>query len=299
MSRTTPRAYVDRAVADVAAATALANRAALAWELPSPELLRVGMNAIFAAGEVVLRVGAPNAPATASIALARALTDRGLRVTLPRRDDVLTDGPLSVSCWEHIDRSGGSIDWCEVGRMVRMLHDLDVSVVPTEYPVSAPAVFPWWDFEALLADVGDVLDDRALVGITAAIERWPDWRDATGSVVCHGDVHPGNVVMSSDGPVLIDWDLLCRAPRGWDHAPMMTWTSRWGGPPGVYEELARGYGESFAEDPNARAFAELRLVAATLMRVRAGRSKPAARAEAERRLAHWRGDPDAPMWSAQ
>jgi hypothetical protein len=47
------------------------------------------------------------------------------------------------------------------------------------------------------------------------------------------------------------------------------------------------------------AFAELRLVAATLMRVTAALVNPDARPEAERRLRFWRGDPDAPTWTAQ
>ena len=59
-------------------------------------------------------------------------------------------------------------------------------------------------------------------------------------MVCHGDVHPGNVIQSADGPVLLDWDLLCRGPAAWDHAPLMTWTERWGGEPGIYEAFADG-----------------------------------------------------------
>jgi hypothetical protein len=35
------------------------------------------------------------------------------------------------------------------------------------------------------------------------------------------------------------------------------------------------------------------------MRVRAGLHDPAAMPEARRRLAYWRGDPDAPTWRAQ
>jgi hypothetical protein len=42
----------------------------------------------------------------------------------------------------------------------------------------------------------------------------------------------------------------------------------------------------------------VRLVAATLMRLRAGRADPAAMPEAARRLAYWRGEPDAPPWTA-
>jgi Ser/Thr protein kinase RdoA (MazF antagonist) len=118
-------------------------------------------------------------------------------------------------------------------------------------------------------------------------------------LVCHGDVHPGNVMQSIDGPVLLDWDLLCAAPAAWDHAPLMTWTGRWGGEPGIYEAFAAGYGRSFRGDAVAEAISELRLVAATLMRVRAGRSDPAAAREAALRLRYWRGEQAAPMWHAQ
>ena len=106
-------------------------------------------------------------------------------------------------------------------------------------------------------------------------------------------------MMSAEGVVLLDWDLICLGPRGWDHAPMMTWAARWGGTPGEYEAFAAGYGRSMRGDGQAEAIAELRLVAATLMRVLAGRRDPAAKAEADRRLQYWRGEPDAPQWTAQ
>jgi hypothetical protein len=65
-----------------------------------------------------------------------------------------------------------------------------------------------------------------------------------------------------------------------------------------YAELAAGYGRSLADDPTAQALAELRLVAATIMRLRAARDDPAARPEAEHRLAYWRDGPTAPAWHA-
>ncbi len=99
--------------------------------------------------------------------------------------------------------------------------------------------------------------------------------------------------------MLLDWDLLCVAPPAWDHAPLMTWTRRWGGEPGIYEAFAEGAGQSLRDDALAEAIAELRLVAATLMRVRAARSDPCAVDEAELRLRYWRGEADAPTWHAQ
>ena len=46
-------------------------------------LVRVGMNVIFAAGPVVLRVGRPTAPADAAIELAATLAAHGVRVPAP------------------------------------------------------------------------------------------------------------------------------------------------------------------------------------------------------------------------
>jgi Ser/Thr protein kinase RdoA (MazF antagonist) len=293
------RPFVDRPVGDLGAATRAAGLAADEWELTRPELVRVGMNALYAADGVVLRVGAPTVNAEVSMALSETLRGAGLAVPRPARDSVVAVDGLQVTCWHRIEPIAGPIAWRQVGRMVAVLHALDPASLPQDVPLPSPATFPWWDFDAMLDRVAGHLDDAALGGLAAAIDRHRDWRRLPGPVVCHGDVHPGNVMMSADGPVLLDWDLLCWASPGWDHAPMMTWAERWGGDGGDYEEFAAGYGRSMRDDPTAEACAELRLVAATLMRVAAAAADPAASAEAERRLRYWRGDPAAPAWTAQ
>ena len=166
------------------------------------------------------------------------------------------------------------------------MHALPPAAVPPATRCRACESFPWWHFDELLAEVGDSLDDAAQAGIdgrrsstTAGGRHW------TARVVCHGDVHPDNVVMTADGPVLLDWDLLCLGPPGWDHA-MLLRLPRWGWPARWYDEFAAGYGRSFADDPTADALAELRLVAATLMRLRAGRGRPGG--DARGRSAAWR-----------
>ena len=293
------RPFVDRPITDLAAATELAGVAAQHWGLSEPALLRSGMNAIYRAGDVVLRVSSPSAPATHSIQLAGVLEAHGLTVPHAVRETALDSGGMSVTAWEYLPTDGRPIDWHVVGGMVRRTHEIDRSEVPIGYPVPRPTDFPWWNFPTLLTDAAEVLDDAARAGLEAAIDRWPDWGEQTGSVVCHGDVHPGNVIMTERGPVLIDWDLLCWAPPGWDHAPMMTWHTRWGGEASWYADFAAGYGRSMIGDQPAEAFAELRLVAATLMRLKAGMRQDAAMPEAQRRLAYWRGETDAPTWQAQ
>jgi Ser/Thr protein kinase RdoA (MazF antagonist) len=293
------RAYVDAPITDISAATRAAQRAAEHWGVNRPVLLRHGMNAIFASGDLVLRVATPSVPADASIELADLLARRGIRVPAPRRADVVVDGPMSVTAWERIPDSNAPVDWAEVGAMVHQVHDLDHRELPPSIPLPSPSVLPWWDFDALVERAGDALDGPAHDGLSAVIDRHRGWDRFGDTVLCHGDVHPGNVMTSPEGPVLLDWDLLCRAPAGWDHGPLMTLHDRWGGDADVYPAFAEGYGRSFVADTAAIAFAELRLVAATLMRVVAGISNPDARPEAERRLRYWRGEADAPSWAAQ
>lgn len=293
------RAFVDHPLTDLEGAARSAREAAARWRLPEPVLRRAGMNVIFTCGDVVLRVSEPSTDAHASLDLADLLHRAQLRVPTPARADVVVSGGLSVTAWELIEVSDDPIDWAAVGSMVRRVHDLPATALPVTVPLPRPDDFPWWDFTALLDACAPAIDVAARRGLEDAVARHGDWRGFDDRVVCHGDVHPGNVMMTATGPVLIDWDLLCWAPPGWDHGPMMTWQERWGGDDGEYEAYAAGYGRTFVGDPAAEAYAELRLVAATLMRVRAGLSDPVAMIEAESRLRYWRGDPDAPAWRAQ
>ncbi|WP_420450343.1 phosphotransferase enzyme family protein [Ilumatobacter sp.] len=295
------RAFVDRPVGDHAAARRVAVAATERWGLGTPTPLRTAMNAIFTAGGAVVRVSAPSVPAVASIHLARSLAERGVPVPAPVRDDVVEVSGLSATAWERVEDTGRPVDWHRTGEVVRAVHSIDPADLPDGVPCPSPTDLPWWRHDEMLDELAPTLDAAAVDGLRAAIERHRGWGDLEGAdlVTCHGDVHPGNVIMSPDGPVLLDWDLLCVAPRGWDHAPLMTWTERWGGRPGIYDEYSGGYGWSARGDRHAEAFAELRLVSATLMRWKAATVDPAALAEAELRLAHWRGDPDARVWGAQ
>ncbi len=292
--------FVAAPVADVDAAARLAEHAAAQWGLADPVLMRVGMNALFAAGdEVVVRVGRPTSPAVAAPRLAALLTSAGIRV--PQYLDLEPIEHEGLAAWAvRREVVVGEVDWAEVGDMVARLHRIDPTLVRGRHPVPAASSLPWWRFDRLLAEVDDLLDPQARHGITESLARNGDWAQRGAALVlCHGDVHPGNVIAAADGAVLLDWDLLCTAPAAWDHGPLMTWTERWGGAPGVYERFAAGFGRSMRGDDVAKALAELRLVAATLMRLRAGRRDATARTEAECRLRWWRGDPDAPAWQSQ
>ncbi len=276
---------------------ALAVAAAHDWGLPAPTLVRTGMNSLFHAGDdVVVRVGGSTFGAAAERHWLDVMSSLGVRVPRLRRDIVEADGSC-VMALERVHPSG-VVDWRKVGDMIRRVHAVDPGDVPG---LPTCVDFPHWQLPAVLDDVVDLIDSDALDSMHRCIDRWDGWKTAAlrGAVVSHGDVHPGNVLSTEDGPVLLDWDLRCLAPPGWDHAALMTWSQRWDGDPGLYEAFADGYGASLRGEWMAEAFAELRLLVATLMRLRAGRSSAAAAAEADVRLRYWRSDPDAPRWTPQ
>ncbi|MCX7370910.1 MAG: phosphotransferase [Alphaproteobacteria bacterium] len=64
-----------------------------------------------------------------------------------------------------------------------------------------------------LRDAGGALPEPIANGILALIERLP-----TGEQLCHGDVPPGNVIMTAQGPRFVDWQGAIRASVGYDLA---------------------------------------------------------------------------------
>lgn len=279
-----------------------AERAARAWKLPDPELLRLAMNGVFACGEgVVLRVGRQSADPSTAIRLAERARTAGVATPRALRDEAFDAAEgLWVTAWERVHPIDGPTDWGAVGRMVAALHTLPPPADAAALPWCGD--FPWWRFEEFAPPVLDALDAEATSGLRRALDAHGGWEAlarADRLVVCHGDVHPGNVLSTADGPVLLDWDLACIGPPAWDHAALLTWSERWGGEPGMYADFAAGYGRDLRRDPLATSLATLRLVAATLMRVRAGKTDAAAAAEATERLRYWRDDAAAPPWNPQ
>jgi len=67
--------------------------------------------------------------------------------------------------------------------------------------------------DARLQFAGNVLPERMITGVFALIEHL----DAD-DVLCHSDLHPGNVIMTAQGPRLIDWLGAARAPAAYELA---------------------------------------------------------------------------------
>jgi Phosphotransferase enzyme family len=111
------------------------------------------------------------------------------------------------SMWDHMLE-----DPAQVATHTRSLAELQADVFALVPPVALPAQR---DRLTCKIRAASARVDRSLV---AALELLPP---ATPSRLCHGDLHPGNVIMASDGPVIIDW---FDAARG-DHVADIARTS--------------------------------------------------------------------------
>ena len=67
--------------------------------------------------------------------------------------------------------------------------------------------------DARLQFAGKVLPERMITGAFALIEHL-----APDGVLCHSDLHPRNVIMTAQGPRLIDWLGAARAPAAYEIA---------------------------------------------------------------------------------
>lgn len=131
------------------------------------------------------------------------LTDsvRRLGVAAPEMRDVIeVDGRPAIvferigggSLWDLL--RSGAVDAASVGRMLAEVHR---SVQEAGLPDNVPPMIDRLCHK--LRTAGQLTADEQEEGceLVAALPR--------GAALLHGDMHPGNVLMGQDGPVVIDW----------------------------------------------------------------------------------------------
>jgi len=266
------------------------------------QALRTGANHVFRAGDVVVRVAPRSADVSSQVALARWLVSEGFPVAAPLADaDVVDDA--KVSLWEYIHADERRpIDFEQLGGVVARLHRVAPARLKevVALPFCGDAAWLAVEQNLALAEAANVVDADGLAALKrecVALRGWQERARREVLVVCHGDVHPRNVLMRGDHVVIIDWDAICIGPPAWDHAALITWADRWGGAAETYPEFARGYGADLRESSLARELAALRLLAPTINMIINGASNRTCAAEARARMRYWLGDPAAPTWT--
>jgi Ser/Thr protein kinase RdoA (MazF antagonist) len=266
------------------------------------ELLRSGANHVFRAGEAVLRVAPRSVDDSGQVVLARWLAAEGFPTTVPLADPDVVDG-AQVTLWEYVPADGRPIDFAQLGEVVARLH----RVAPARLndvvalPFCGDAAWLAIDRRLAQAEAAGVVDAGGIDALTQVALALGDWQARARQeplVVCHGDAHPQNVLMRGDEVVILDWDQICLGPAAWDHAALIPWADRFGGPVDAYPDFARGYGADLRDSQLANDLAVLRLLAATLNAIISAGGNPEHVAEATARMRYWLGDPAAPTWTA-
>ena len=269
----------------------------------TPQLIRSGANDVYSVGEFIVRVSRSEADVGRDIAIVAFLKLAGVPVPEPVEAGEI-DG-VRYSLWEYVrSHQSGSIDFRSFGEGIRALHALSIDSF-ADFDIPWCDELDWLNVDHKLAEARSVqaLSNEDLECLEAHADRLRSWGERCRSVdplvICHGDVHPQNVIMRDSQAVIIDWDTICVGPQQWDHAALMTWSDRWGGAASDYGDFTEGYGESFKSDPLAMMLAEVRLLAPTVNLVLRAAGDQRFTREAELRMRYWRNDPDAPPWSAQ
>lgn len=201
----------------------------------------------FGRGSVVkvARLGVPEDWAAIEASITDSVHERGLPTPAVRgltvvrgRESVVFEHIHGPSMWEQID---GRLD--EAASMAVQLAELQLMIHRAKAPASLPDL------------VARIRDKIGAASRLSTDERGEARQLAsslpTGSALCHGDLHPGNVLMSDRGPVVIDWfdaavgspiadvvrsSLLMRPPTNGGGVPHLP-----GANPDVLERLHRDY----------------------------------------------------------
>lgn len=96
----------------------------------------------------------------------------------------------------------------QVGAILATLY---ISVHRTSPPPGVVSLRDWVDTASRQSDC--VLPRDIAAGVLGLIDRLPP-----GDGLCHADLHPGNVIMTADGPRIIDWACSLRARAVFDIA---------------------------------------------------------------------------------
>ena len=95
------------------------------------------------------------------------------------------------------------------GQAGAILAALCLAVHKTPPPPDVLSLRDWMD--AWLRYSSGKLPQHIATGVVALIERL-----SPGDELCHGDLHPGNVIMTAEGPRLVDWTGTVRGPAALD-----------------------------------------------------------------------------------
>lgn len=264
-----------------------------AAEAGAARLLALGENAVFAAGELVVKIGrdAELLPrAEREVRLAGWLAEQGVPAVRAAEPHAVLVGCHPVTCWQRLGEPVRPAGGADLAALLRAVHALPLPGFPLPRRDLLGGVERWLRLAGDAIDPADAAFLRArrdaLAGETAALAP----RLPPGAV--HGDALPRNVLVGPDGPVLVDLETFSADLREHDLVVMALALDRYGLEPAEYAAFTSRYGWDVRDWDGWRVLRAARETASCAWVAQHAPASAAARAEFARRTASLRhGDP--------
>lgn len=260
-------------------------------------LLALGENAVFAAGDLVVKVGRDAElldRARRELDIAGWLARAGVPAVRAAEPEALLVEGHPVTVWHRLPdavRPAEPRDLAELLRLVHALHSPSFPLPPREL---LGGVERWLRLAGEAIDPADAayLRERRDGFAAAAAALTPHL--PPGPI--HGDALPRNVHIGPDGPVLVDLETFSADLREHDLVVMALSRDRYGLPAEAYDAFTSVYGWDVREWAGCSVLRGARETASCAWVAQHARSNPKALAEFERRVASLRDGDETVRW---
>ncbi|WP_031151307.1 phosphotransferase enzyme family protein [Streptomyces erythrochromogenes] len=258
-----------------------------------PVLLALGENAVFAAGDLVVKVGREAAlleRAERELAVADWFAASGIPAVRAAEPRPRLVGGHPLTLWHRLPdavRPAGPEDLAVLLRAVHALPDP---------PFALPTRDLLGGVERWLRLAGDAIDPADAAYLRSRRDGYADEVAALSPHLppgpVHGDALPRNVHVGPDGPALVDLETVSADLREHDLVVMALSRDRYGMPAGEYEAFAAAYGWDVRDWEGCAVLRGARETASCAWVAQHAPADPGALAEFRRRVASLRdGDP--------
>jgi hypothetical protein len=278
----------------------LAEAAVLPGAAGEARLLALGENAVFAAGDLVVKVGRDAElldRARRELDIALWLAEAEVPAVRAAEPKPLLVAGHPVTVWHRMPDAVRPAEPRDLAELLRVVHAL-----PTP-PVDAFELPPrelLGGVERWLRLAGDAIDPADAAYLR---ERRDGFATAAAALTphlprgpIHGDALPRNVHVGPDGPVLVDLETFSADLREHDLVVMMLSRDRYGLPAAAYDEFTEAYGWDVREWEGCSVLRGARETASCAWVAQHAPSNPRASAEFERRVKSLRDGDETVRW---
>ena len=261
------------------------------------ELLALGENAVFAAGDLVIKVGRDAElldRARRELAIAVWLAEAGVPAVRAAESEARSVAGHPVTVWHRLPAPVHPAEPRDLAELLRLVHALPSPTFTLPRRELLGGVERWLRLAGDAIDPADAsfLRDRRDGFATAAAALTPHL--PPGPI--HGDALPRNVHIGPDGPVLVDLETFSTDLREHDLVVMALSRDRYGLPAESYAAFTRTYGWDVREWDGCGVLRGARETASCAWVSQHAPSNPKALAEFERRVASLRDGDETVRW---